>query len=82
MSVVVVGAPVGPDPVPMQCPSCHAKVVSSVNRRAGGFAWVMALLLCGVLCCCLPFCIDGCQDSHHNCPNCGAFLGKHRACCD
>ncbi|KAI1722136.1 LITAF-like zinc ribbon domain-containing protein [Ditylenchus destructor] len=83
--VVVVGAPLSPDPVLIRCPSCHAQVFSSVQRRAGGFAWMMCILLAVFvtpLCCCIPFCIDDCQDAHHHCPNCGAYLGRHRACLD
>ncbi|KAI1706867.1 LITAF-like zinc ribbon domain-containing protein [Ditylenchus destructor] len=80
-AVVMVGAPVGPDPVPLKCPSCNAQVVSSVNRRAGGFAWVMCILLSPCFCW-IPWCCSGCLDAHHNCPNCGAYLRKHRACCD
>ncbi|KAI1722142.1 LITAF-like zinc ribbon domain-containing protein [Ditylenchus destructor] len=80
---VLVGVdPVGPDPVPMQCPSCEAHILTKVDLHAGVFAWVLAGLLCPVLCCCLPFLCDNCQDTHHHCPSCGAYLGKFRACYD
>ncbi|KAI1719018.1 protein kinase domain-containing protein [Ditylenchus destructor] len=74
--------PVGPDPVPMQCPNCKAKILTQVDLHAGVFAWVLAGLLCPVLCCCLPFLCDNCQDTHHLCPSCGAHLGKFRTCYD
>ncbi|KAI1691877.1 LITAF-like zinc ribbon domain-containing protein [Ditylenchus destructor] len=48
-------APVDPDPVPLKCPSCPAQVVSAMNRRARGFAWMMCILLSQCFCW-IPWC--------------------------
>ncbi|KAI1693736.1 LITAF-like zinc ribbon domain-containing protein [Ditylenchus destructor] len=73
---------VDPYPMPMQCPNCEAHILTKVDLHAGVFAWVLAALLCPVLCCCLPFLCDNCKDTHHHCPHCGAYIGKFRACYD
>lgn len=33
---------------------------------------------CWFGCCLIPCCIDECMDVHHTCPNCKAYLGRHR----
>lgn len=78
---IVMSVELGPHPLPMQCPHCRVHIVSSTQTRAGLLAW----LVCGILaligcwpCCILPFCVPKCQDVHHFCPNCNAFLGTYR----
>ncbi|XP_034313433.1 LITAF domain-containing protein-like [Crassostrea angulata] len=66
--------------VPMQCPYCHANITTTTTYETGTLTWV----ICGVLilfglwlgCCLIPFCIDGCKDVIHSCPNCHQTVGK------
>ncbi|XP_021350481.1 lipopolysaccharide-induced tumor necrosis factor-alpha factor homolog isoform X2 [Mizuhopecten yessoensis] len=68
------------NPVSMICPFCQAQIVTSTTYVTGTLAW----LICGILlllgfwlgCCLIPFCIDGCKDVVHNCPNCRQQVGK------
>lgn len=68
------------DPVVLDCPRCRATVQTSIAFKAGGATWLWAALGC-FLCSCvggaIPFCIDGCKDVEHSCPNCGYFVGKY-----
>ncbi|KAJ8338104.1 hypothetical protein SKAU_G00370700 [Synaphobranchus kaupii] len=64
-------------PSQTQCPHCHQLVLSRTEHKPGLLAW----LICGSLalvgcwpCCLIPFCVDGCQDVDHRCPNCNNLL--------
>ncbi|KAK7111447.1 lipopolysaccharide-induced tumor necrosis factor-alpha factor homolog isoform X1 [Littorina saxatilis] len=61
-------------PVHTRCPHCQAEIVSATHFETGTFTWIICLILCLVGCdfgCCLiPFCVDGCKDVIHTCPNC------------
>ncbi|XP_062581068.1 LITAF domain-containing protein-like [Saccostrea cucullata] len=67
--------------VPMQCPYCRANITTSTSYETGTLTWI----ICGVLilfglwlgCCLIPFCIDGCKDVIHTCPNCNQVVGKY-----
>ncbi|XP_060063452.1 LITAF domain-containing protein-like [Ylistrum balloti] len=67
-------------PVSMACPFCNAQIVTSTSYVTGTLAW----LLCGILillglwigCCLIPFCLNGCKDVIHSCPNCNQQVGK------
>ncbi|XP_048762280.1 LITAF domain-containing protein-like isoform X2 [Ostrea edulis] len=67
-------------PVRTKCPACHAEVLTSTSFETGTFAWVIALVLClfglWLGCCLIPFCVDGCKDVVHSCPNCRHTIGK------
>uniref|UniRef100_T1H3H3 LITAF domain-containing protein n=1 Tax=Megaselia scalaris TaxID=36166 RepID=T1H3H3_MEGSC len=64
------------------CPSCNAEIETSTRTEPGMIAYlsglVIALLGCWFGCCLIPCCIDECMDVHHTCPNCRAYLGRHR----
>lgn len=69
-------------PVGMACPYCHATIVTAISYEPGTLAWVACLGLvlvgCGLGCCFIPFCVDGCKDAIHTCPNCQRQLGVYR----
>ncbi|KAI1724942.1 LITAF-like zinc ribbon domain-containing protein [Ditylenchus destructor] len=83
--VVYVPDRVRPKPTKMKCPSCHMIIVSKTRRKPGIAAWVWCSAMFFVElwpCCWVPLCMKECQDVHHSCPNCGAYLGRHRAMLD
>lgn len=61
-------------PVHTNCPHCRAEVVTGIHYESGTFSWVVCCILwwigCGLGCCLIPFCVDGCKDVVHTCPNC------------
>ncbi|XP_046577318.1 cell death-inducing p53-target protein 1-like isoform X7 [Haliotis rubra] len=67
-------------PVQTQCPHCAAQIVTATHYDNGTFTWVICLILCLVgcdfFCCLIPFCVDGCKDVIHTCPNCKAMVAR------
>jgi lipopolysaccharide-induced tumor necrosis factor-alpha factor len=64
-------------PTNLTCTNCRSQVTTVVNKQPGKVAFAWALILgmsCGL--CCVPFCVDSCQDKIHYCPRCGAEAGK------
>ncbi|KAK6040179.1 hypothetical protein COOONC_22315 [Cooperia oncophora] len=65
----------------MMCPHCHQQILTKTEPKSGLLTWLlcggMALFGCW-LCCCIPFCVDGCRDTEHYCPNCRKLLGTYR----
>ncbi|XP_021348900.1 cell death-inducing p53-target protein 1 homolog [Mizuhopecten yessoensis] len=62
------------------CPHCHADIMTSTTYTAGNLVWISFILMFFFgfwLCCFIPFCVDGCKDVVHNCPNCGAVVGRY-----
>ncbi|KAG5886892.1 hypothetical protein JTB14_003793 [Gonioctena quinquepunctata] len=50
----------GPNPVGLVCPHCHAQITTSVEIEATTKTHLFALLLCLVFwpCVCVPYCVD------------------------
>ncbi|XP_018792718.1 PREDICTED: lipopolysaccharide-induced tumor necrosis factor-alpha factor homolog isoform X2 [Bactrocera latifrons] len=72
--------PLGEDPTRIQCPSCHADVLTTVNYQPNSCTHIWALVLCLFICwpcVCVPYCMDSCQNANHYCPNCNAFIGTY-----
>ncbi|XP_013108759.1 lipopolysaccharide-induced tumor necrosis factor-alpha factor homolog [Stomoxys calcitrans] len=71
---------IGNQPTRMQCPSCHADIVTTVkhsaNSRTHCWAFVLCLFICWP-CMCVPYCMDSCQTANHSCPNCNAYIGAY-----
>ncbi|XP_076338959.1 lipopolysaccharide-induced tumor necrosis factor-alpha factor homolog [Tachypleus tridentatus] len=80
-TVVVVQQPsFGETPVQTTCPNCHNTVVTTVDKKAGLFAYLMALIICLLFCPCfwIPLVMDSCKDTEHTCPSCNAQLGTSK----
>ncbi|EGR27088.1 LPS-induced TNF-alpha factor, putative [Ichthyophthirius multifiliis] len=64
-------------PALIVCPGCNNQVTTITNAQVGDHTWICCIILClTVGCCCIPFCVDDCQDKIHTCPSCGAYVGK------
>lgn len=68
-------------PQTIVCQHCSATVTTSTMFTVGTYAWLIALfiLIVGLWlgCCLIPFCVDGCKDVIHTCPNCHCTVGRY-----
>ncbi|KAK3097547.1 hypothetical protein FSP39_010662 [Pinctada imbricata] len=68
-------------PVQTTCPACGANILTSTRYESGTLTWVVCLVLAimglWLGCCLIPFCINGCKDVIHSCPNCRHTIGKY-----
>uniref|UniRef100_UPI0037E81B98 cell death-inducing p53-target protein 1 homolog n=1 Tax=Semicossyphus pulcher TaxID=241346 RepID=UPI0037E81B98 len=74
---LVVSAPLHDVPGQTMCPHCQQTVITQTNHTAGLMTWAIcaALTFFGCfLCCCIPFCLDSCQDVEHRCSNCHKLI--------
>ena len=75
-------ANLGPSSMMCVCPSCHSTITTTTVYETGTLCWVICLimLLFGLWlgCCLIPFCVDGCKDVVHKCPNCNALIGRYK----
>lgn len=79
---IIIQPQVGPDPTMVTCPSCRQTVVTRMEYESSTRTHVAAGILCILgcwLCCCIPYCMDSCQNGNHYCPSCGSFLGTYRS---
>lgn len=63
------------------CWSCNTEIDTNVKRDPGCAAYGACCCLCLTfpLCFWVPFCVNGCLDAKHSCPNCGVNLGTKPA---
>ncbi|XP_046330073.1 lipopolysaccharide-induced tumor necrosis factor-alpha factor homolog [Haliotis rufescens] len=81
-STMMYSGHMGPNAARVQCPYCHAQVVTSTTHQVGTCTWaaacIICLLGCWAGCCLIPFCVDSTKDVIHQCPNCKNQLGAYR----
>lgn len=81
-TVTVMQTALGPDSSSTVCPSCHAQIRTRVVYEASTRTHIIAGILCLVgcwICCCIPYCVDSCQNGNHYCPNCNSYLGTFKS---
>lgn len=67
-------------PVHMECPHCGGYILTSLEYETGTLTWIMCffIMFIGLFlgCCIVPFCMDGCKDIAHICPDCKREVGR------
>lgn len=59
------------------CPYCRNTAATVTQKKNGAMTWVSCFVI-GLIfwpLCCVPFCVEGCKDTVHNCSACGAEVG-------
>lgn len=79
-TIVTTVVPLGGSSTHMVCPHCHHEIDTATKSAPSKIAWLSCLILClvgcNLGCCFIPFCMDDCMNTEHNCPNCKAYLGQ------
>ncbi|ELU05556.1 hypothetical protein CAPTEDRAFT_140846, partial [Capitella teleta] len=80
MMTTVIAQNFGEDPVQTWCPNCQTQILTSTQYDVGTYAWLICAILCicgcHLGCCLIPFCVPGCQDVIHSCPNCHQMITR------
>ncbi|XP_052704954.1 lipopolysaccharide-induced tumor necrosis factor-alpha factor homolog [Crassostrea angulata] len=67
-------------PVHTECPYCGGFILTSLEYETGTLTWIMCffIMFIGLFlgCCLVPFCMDGCKDIAHICPDCKKEVGR------
>ncbi|XP_053600165.1 lipopolysaccharide-induced tumor necrosis factor-alpha factor homolog [Plodia interpunctella] len=67
-----------PSSMRLTCPSCKAEVMTRTEKTPTLRTHACACLLFWLVwwpCICLPYCLPGCNDVDHFCPNCDSYIG-------
>ncbi|CAF0931566.1 unnamed protein product [Brachionus calyciflorus] len=71
---------IGREPTQILCSNCNSIVMTRVNYESGTGTFLFCCLICvfgcDLGCQFIPFCVDGCKDAKHYCPNCNNYLGQ------
>lgn len=67
----------------LACPFCRRETENFPKKAPGGVTWIwcFALFLFTGICCCIPFCVDSCQDTLMVCVVCQGVKGRIEANC-
>jgi predicted RNA-binding Zn-ribbon protein involved in translation (DUF1610 family) len=71
---------IGPHPVHICCPNCHANIITNTRYVNGNAAWLLVIVLCLLglfLVAWIPLLLNELKDVHHICPSCGHLYGVH-----
>lgn len=60
----------------MLCPLCHSLIITNVSYSTTSKTHLIAVLLCPILCCFLPYCLNW-KNVHHVCPECEQYIGTY-----
>lgn len=60
----------------MLCPLCHSLIITKVNYSTSSKTHLIAVLLCPILCCFLPYFLNW-KNVHHVCPECEQYIGTY-----
>ena len=67
----------------LMCPCCRRETNNFPKKVAGGVTWIwcFGLFIFTGICCCIPFCVDSCQDTELVCVACQTVKGRIEANC-
>lgn len=70
-------------PSRIPCPYCRRETDSFNKKAPGGVTWIwcLGLFIFTGICCCIPFCVDSCQDNVYVCMTCQQIKGRSEANC-
>lgn len=70
-------------PSRIPCPYCRRETDTFSRKGPGGVTWIwcLGLFIFTGICCCVPFCVDSCQDSIFVCMTCQQIKARSEANC-
>lgn len=65
------------------CPVCRRETDNFPKKVPGGVTWIwcFGLFIFTGICCCIPFCVDSCQDTEMVCVSCQCVKARIEANC-
>lgn len=67
----------------LMCPICRRETDNFPRKVPGGVTWIwcFGLFIFTGICCCIPFCVDSCQDTELVCVVCQCVKARQEANC-
>merc|ERR1712004_154983 len=66
-------------PANITCQYCRQQITTTTTKENGLLTWLacggICLFGCWLGCCLIPFCVDGCEDTIHECGSCKRNVG-------